>query len=45
LKQTDAIVIVPSSAVDTMNLGGTLGIAGAAREMINKKRNSQTSKK
>ena len=45
LKQTDAIVIVPSSAVDTMNLGGTLGIASAAREMINKKRSSQTTKK
>jgi regulator of protease activity HflC (stomatin/prohibitin superfamily) len=36
LKEKGALVIVPSSAVDTMNLGGTMGMTslGAASEMI-----------
>jgi regulator of protease activity HflC (stomatin/prohibitin superfamily) len=38
LKEKGALVIVPSSAVDTMNLGGVMGMTslGAAKEMIDR---------
>jgi regulator of protease activity HflC (stomatin/prohibitin superfamily) len=36
LKEKGALVIVPSSAVETMNLGGTLGIASAAPTLLTK---------
>jgi regulator of protease activity HflC (stomatin/prohibitin superfamily) len=36
LKEKGALVIVPSSAVETMNLGGTLGIASAAPTLLPK---------
>jgi regulator of protease activity HflC (stomatin/prohibitin superfamily) len=38
LKEKGALVIVPSSAVDTMNLGGVMGMAslGAASEMVDR---------
>lgn len=32
LKEKGALVIVPSSAVETMNLGGVLGVASAAAQ-------------
>ncbi|TAL47149.1 slipin family protein [archaeon] len=38
LKQTDAIVIVPSSAVETMGLGGMLGTASTAKDLIKKRK-------
>jgi hypothetical protein len=37
LQERGALVIVPSSAVDTMNLGGVMGLssmAGMAQQMI-----------
>ena len=41
LKEKGALVIVPSSAVDTMNLGSMMGMAslGAAGEMLDSSRN------
>jgi hypothetical protein len=36
LKEKGALVIVPSSAVDTMNLGGMLGTVAAANQMLEK---------
>lgn len=36
LKQKGALVIVPSSAVDTMNLGGLTGLASLAEKQISK---------
>ena len=33
LKQKGALVIVPSSAVDTMNLGGTTGMVALAKSL------------
>jgi regulator of protease activity HflC (stomatin/prohibitin superfamily) len=41
LKEKGALVIVPSSAVETMNLGGTLGIASAATQSTLAKRVEQ----
>ena len=38
LKQTDAIVIVPSSAVETMGLGGMLGTVSTAKDLIKKRK-------
>src|SRR3990172_8237158 len=35
LKEKGALVIVPSSAVDTMNLGGLMGMTSLAREALN----------
>lgn len=37
LKQKGALVIVPSSAVDTMNLGGLAGITSMAQQQLGKK--------
>jgi hypothetical protein len=36
LKQKGALVIVPSSAVDTMNLGGISGITAMAQQQLHK---------
>jgi len=38
LKQKGALVIVPSSAVDTMNLGGLAGITSMAQQELDKKK-------
>ncbi len=38
LKQKGALVIVPSSAVDTMNLGGLAGITSMAQQELSKKK-------
>lgn len=38
LKEKGALVIVPSSAVDTMNLGGISGITALAQQTINKEK-------
>jgi hypothetical protein len=39
LKQKGALVIVPSSAVDTMNLGGLSGITSMALQQTDKMNN------
>ena len=36
LKEKGALVIVPSSAVDTMNLGGIAGITSMAQQHLEK---------
>jgi hypothetical protein len=36
LKQKGALVIVPSSAVDTMNLGGLTGLVSLAQSALKK---------
>src|SRR4030065_572589 len=36
LKEKGALVIVPSSAVDTMNLGGLLGLATLENQLVKK---------
>jgi hypothetical protein len=36
LKEKGALVIVPSSAVDTMNLGGSTGITAMAQKEMEK---------
>jgi hypothetical protein len=36
LKEKGALVIVPSSAVDTMNLGGMSGLVSLSQNQMNK---------
>jgi len=36
LKEKGALVIVPSSAVDTMNLGGLMGLATLENQLVKK---------
>jgi regulator of protease activity HflC (stomatin/prohibitin superfamily) len=42
LKQKGALVIVPSSAVDTMNLGGLTGMVSLAQQKLNNDQNTQS---
>ena len=41
LQERGALIIVPSSAVDTMNLGGVTALAGMAPQVIPEKDSNQ----